>query len=164
MDNRRASKIVKAGFQHKMAITLVLVALLSTNLVTQSAFVLERWLGSFYPDVDVFWVAMAALQVVTIAVMYGIGLRISYRIAGPVYAMERRLRQMQKGDLAQSLTLRDGDQFGEAADTLNETIADYGERIVKLREMTATLTEQQSSSELDALQGELDWYITRKPE
>lgn len=49
---------------------------------------------------------------------------ISHKIAGPMYKMTNFLRDIRNGGAIHELTFRDGDQFQEVAEELNETL-DY---------------------------------------
>ncbi len=51
-----------------------------------------------------------------------VSILISHKIAGPMYKMTMFLRSIREGGAIHELTFRDGDQFEEVAEELNETL------------------------------------------
>lgn len=69
--------------------------------------------------------AMFLLFMIIIAVLcltFVAGIIISHKIAGPMYKMTMFLQKIREGGVIHELTFRDGDQFEEVAEELNETL------------------------------------------
>lgn len=69
--------------------------------------------------------AMFLLFMIIIAVLcltFVAGIIISHKIAGPMYKMTMFLQKIREGGAIHELTFRDGDQFEEVAEELNETL------------------------------------------
>ncbi len=54
-----------------------------------------------------------------------ISLRVSHKIAGPVYKLRKRIREAAQGDWGPALNFRNADHFSELADDFNELRAKY---------------------------------------
>ena len=68
---------------------------------------------------------MFLLFMVILAVLcltFVLGILISHKIAGPMYKMTMFLQKIREGGVIHELTFRDGDQFEEVAEELNETL------------------------------------------
>lgn len=75
-------------------------------------------------------VVLLAFLGVTIAVT----LYVSHKIGGPLYRLGRSLENIGSGDLSFSVNLREHDQLGDFAATLNGTIENLRERVVQIQE------------------------------
>ena len=160
MKTRRSQIIIKADFQQKLIMYMVLIALITINVIIMVAEVLDNRFGSDASLFSLFYISVAVMEVVAVAIIYFVSRDISFRIAGPVYALERTIRGMGEGKLDQTLKLRARDQFTEVANELNQVMHDYCERIHRAKELSRQLDATQNSDQSAALRRELDWFLT----
>jgi methyl-accepting chemotaxis protein len=161
MHEQRKQVIIKNEFQYKLILSTLLITLITLNVIIMAAFLFERTFGSMGLPFNVFNMSVVAMEIVAVVVVFFIGRRISFRIAGPVYALERTLNNMNQGDLVQILRLRAGDQFVEAADTINAVIGNYRQRLADMQavvESNDSLTPEQVA----VLREQLNWFVTEK--
>ena len=124
--NRRRRYWINSKFQMKylrMILLLELVVMAVTAVVTLSlAFFLfnpayEAGIG--WSRIFIGFVGFAL--VVGVAFIY-LGVRLSHRICGPVYRMQRVLEAVRNGEDPGPVTLRDGDELQELAEDLKMTV------------------------------------------
>jgi methyl-accepting chemotaxis protein len=163
MHEQRKQVIIKNEFQYKLILSTLLITLITLNVIIMSAFLLENRYGSTGLPFNVFNMSIVAMEIVAVVVVFFIGRRISFRIAGPVFALERTLKNMNQGDLVQTLKLRTGDQFLETADVINEVIGTYRERLADVQGTLAS-NESLTPDQVVALREQLNWFVTEKVE
>ncbi|PCJ19811.1 MAG: hypothetical protein COB02_06380 [Candidatus Cloacimonadota bacterium] len=170
MQSKRTKYFVKPGFQKKMMILMILLVAIAVNLVGGLCFglitaTLEDELLSqngFLHSMDYTQIALLKTKLfeyifprilmaeaVTIFVLSFLTLRLTHHIAGPVYRIESNLKEMAEGNFSLKTTFREGDEFKELADALNnfsEVICDQQElQKSKISQLLATdLTKEQS--------------------
>ncbi len=159
MTIKRTQVIIKNEFQHKLILSTLLITLITLNVIIMGASILEGMFGSEDAFINVFNVSVAGMELVAVVMVFFISRRISFRIAGPVYAIERTLKGMGQGDLAQRLRLRPGDQFVEVCDAINDVLSNYQERIASLQAVLAANPEL-SAEQRRRLVDELKWFMT----
>ena len=159
MIQKRSKVIIKDKFQHQLIMSTLLITLITLNVIILAAFALDSLYGSKDALVNVFTVSVAVMEVVAVVVVFYISRRISFHIAGPIYAIERTLKGMQQGNLVQILNLRSGDNFGEVAVAVNDVMSCYRERIGKLQSALEVNSEL-SPDQLQQLREELAWFAT----
>ena len=163
MEKKRNQVIIKNEFQQKLILNTLLITLITLNVIIIAAFLLDDMFGSPDHMFSVFNVSVAAMELIAVVIVYYIGRKISFHIAGPVYAIERTLKSMNEGDLAQTLKLRPGDHFVEVSDAINEVITGYRGRLQRAQ----TLLDGQetlSAEQIATLRDELNWFVTEKEE
>lgn len=69
----------------------------------------------------IFWIILLAVLVLLVAVGF-YGLRLSHRVAGPVYAFSRHLDFIRRGVYYNDLKLRKRDEFKNLANSFNATL------------------------------------------
>ncbi len=164
MKKQRNQVIIKNEFQKKLIMSTLLITLITLNVIIMTAFLIDSIYGSKDAMFDVFSLAVACLELVAVVIVYYVGRKISFHIAGPVYAIERTLKQMDGGDLAQSLKLRPGDHFVEVADAINSVIANYRERIIRVDAILKDGVNELTPIQAQLLRDEMKWFITvREP-
>ena len=161
MDSRRSQIIIKRKFQQRLIIYVISIALITINVILMVAELLDTRFGSDTSLFSLFHVSVGLMEVVAVFIIYFVSRRISFRIAGPVYALERTIRDMGEGNLDQTLQLRTRDQFVEVADELNRMMHNYRERIHRAQALARQLDARESSEQSAALQRELDWFVTQ---
>jgi methyl-accepting chemotaxis protein len=161
MHEKRKQVIIKNEFQYKLILSTLLITLITLNVIIIAAFLLEHAFGSMGLPFSVFNMSVVGMEIAAVVIVFFIGRRISFRIAGPVYALERTLNIMNEGDLTQTLRLRAGDQFVEASEVINGVMGNYRERLATMQGVLAgndSLTPEQVAS----LREQLSWFITEK--
>ena len=163
MTTKRNQVIIKNEFQQRLIQSTLLITLITLNVIIIVASILDEMFGSREALFNVFNTSVAAMEVIAVVIVYFIGRKISFHIAGPVYAIERTLNKMNDGDLAQQLKLRPSDHFVEVSDSINELLVNYRDRISvaqQILDSNESLTGEQTA----ALQAELAWFVTKKDE
>ncbi len=161
MHEKRKQVIIKSEFQYKFILNTLLITLITLNVIIMAAFLLEGKFGAMGLPFSVFNMSVVAMELVAVVVVFFIGRSISFRIAGPVYAIERTLNIMNEGDLTQTLRLRAGDQFVEASDVINRVIGNYRERLASVQGILAS-NDPLTPEQLAALREQLSWFVTEK--
>ena len=159
MKNQRSQIMIKSHFQQRLILSTLLITLIALNGILIIAGLLDARFGGNVV-VDIFRLSVAVMEIMTVIIVFFISRRISFHIAGPVYAVERTLRHMAEGSLTQRLNLRKGDQFGEVAEVINEVLAAYQTRIGEaqaLLDAGPELTAEQQTR----LAEHLRWFATR---
>jgi len=67
------------------------------------------------------------------------GVFLSNRIAGPIYHVNKSLKEIKKGDLRTRTYFRKHDEFKDLYQDLNYVIGDFEESITKMKEVIASL-------------------------
>jgi hypothetical protein len=67
-------------------------------------------------------ITLSLIQLGLLGFLFVVCIRVSHRIAGPMYKLRLFLEHIRDGGEIYPLSFRDGDQFHEVASDLNETI------------------------------------------
>ena len=160
MENKRSQVIIKNEFQQRLILNTVLITLITLNVIIIGAFSLDNMFATKDDLFSVFSISVAVMEVLAVIVVFFIGRKISFHIAGPVYAIERTLKSMNDGNLAQQLRLRSGDHFVEVSDEINDVIDSYRVRITRVQALVDG-SDTLAGPELQKLREELAWFKTR---
>jgi len=151
--NRRKNYFVKASFQRKFilkfcslvvlgsAISGAILYFLSRDSVT-TAFVDSRMVmvgtaNYILPALlsssiaSIFLISIAT----TIAIMY-----ISNRIAGPLFKIEKSVKELGEGDLRLRINLRSTDEITEMANSINGMTENFNKHLVEIKERSHNLS------------------------
>lgn len=161
MQNQRSKVMIKNDFQHRLILSTLLITLITLNIIITGATMLDYLYGESAGIFNVFTVSVAVMELLAVAVVYFVSRRISFHIAGPVYAIERTLNSMNEGDVALRLKLRDGDHFTEVADAINDVLGTYQNRIGAMKALVDQ-EGQLSPEQQRELAEQLSWFVTRK--
>ncbi len=159
MAEQRKQLRVKKEFQDRIIFDVILVIFILVNLlIVFSVFAVET-----VQDMGRLKMTLAAGLAIGefggLAVIYYLGLRTSHKIAGPVFALERRMDGLASGDLATRLQFRQGDHFKETADKLNSTVDVLRGKVSSIRDHVEALQSTLGqSAPLDGLIAELDFF------
>lgn len=153
MSNRRRVLKIKNQFQDQMILELMIVIFVFINaLVIVSFFALDT-----IQDISrlkfTLAVALTLGEMGGLVILYYYTLRQSHRIAGPVYLLEKRLREIGSGNLSGKLHLRKGDYFQDTGALFNESIDHLRGRMLDLRQSAQALKEKSERGEADSA----DW-------
>lgn len=117
------------GFGAVTVIAIACQALVFAAVMTRFAASLP--LGSSYIVAGLpkaLMVALAVSVVLVVPSLVLLGVRMTFRIAGPLYRMEQHLRAVADGEDVEPCTIRKGDQLQDFCGLLNEALAAAEER------------------------------------
>ncbi len=162
MSDARSIIMIKREFQHNLMLQTVLSTFITLNVIILLGFYVSDFFADDDSMVDKFPLVLAVLEVIGVTVVYFVSQRISFHIAGPVYAIERTLRSIQEGNLMVTLRLRPGDSFMDAADTVNDTTTVLRERMIEIKAAADVL--RGDAPGVAHLKELLDFYTTEEEE
>ncbi|MEE2670457.1 MAG: hypothetical protein VYA54_02035 [Bdellovibrionota bacterium] len=139
MANNRRIFIINPEFQYKFCLIICGIVFLVSLLYPVVVYDLIRMLETNYQEIqaslpagspqinfeELYKGTMFILFLIIAAVLcltFVASILISHKIAGPMYKMTMFLRSIREGGAIHELTFRDGDQFEEVAEELNETL------------------------------------------
>lgn len=148
---------IKRQMQLRLLFSVMAVSLLSLGLATAIFyFYSDQELGRSFKEfhVNARNFLDFLLPVVIVAFLLGFlvagGLAVFFphRIAGPLYRVEKDLKEkVSGGDLTVRFSIRKGDEVGDLADALNTMVEGLRLKMVKIKKVShelATLTTQQA--------------------
>ena len=143
---RRKNHFIKRDFQTRFILKFCLLVLVSvvisalllfffsqgtlTSSFQQSRLIIENTSLAILPAI--LYTSLITLAWLSVATIF-VTLFISHRIAGPLFRLERELREIGQGDLTKSVVLRRKDQTAELARCINDVAASLREKIVDIR-------------------------------
>ena len=144
MPNRRHTVVINKPFQYQYALLIVSAVVLLTNIALMAL--------RYYPETPLVITTnvaliIAALELVLICGVWYVGLKISHRIAGPVYVFTRELDKLANGDLRARMRLRKKDQFMHAAALMNTSLDLLESRIREIQEISTQLNHEGLSAD-----------------
>jgi len=164
MENRRHHLIILGTFQRKIITTAVLSAILLINVVLITWFLIDPVLISRIDTSDILVIAL--VEVAIIATISILSLLASNKIAGPMYAFDKVLKEIRGGDLSARLHLRPGDICHRVASEMNETFDDLDSRItvlkdnlIRLQQLECHDTAQQAL--IEEMKSQLDHFTNQ---
>lgn len=165
MEEQRHTVIVKNHFQHRIILNTVLMTFITLNIIIILGYLVSDYFAAFELSKSSLSIALAALELVALVIVYLVSRRISFRIAGPVYAIEKKMRTFADGDLTVHITLRKEDYFHEVSNSVNQTIDNFHEHIDAIKENVTQLKQELiehkvDSPRVEALLAELSFFKT----
>ncbi|MFQ5596840.1 MAG: hypothetical protein ACE5GK_02200 [Nitrospiria bacterium] len=144
LPNRRQKKYINRQIQGRIAAIVVLNGLMYIFLLSVLIFAplayriysenitpeLQQAADAFLALHEHFWPAIFIL----LSVIGLHSIRISHRMAGPVYRFKETFKEMQRGDLSTHITLRSGDFFVDLMEEFNKTTISLREGFKGLKE------------------------------
>ncbi len=182
---KRKQYLVAKKFQLKYVGLILLLMFLTAALCSYvvyytSMLMMGAKLANVYPQGRLLYIVKAVnfrilLSVILVTPLVGVmGIFLSHRIAGPIYRMEKFLRNMADGDFSSRLVLRQNDELKNLADGINylsdslkSTITSYKASLNKVAGELERLKKSSSpnndninrlESELKSLSKELERY------
>ena len=93
---KRRQKYVKRQFQHSMLLQALLTTFIIVNIIVMAIF----WAMDSFSDLHQLKIYLAgtivSLEIIGFIASYKLNLEASHRIAGPIFSMERCLRNVEK--------------------------------------------------------------------
>lgn len=146
MSKNRRSVInysIKRQMQFRLLLRVMLIALIATGLTTAFFyFYSNQEIGQSFKQfhiqarsfLDLLLPAIIIALAIGIIMAFIMALFFPHRIAGPLYRMERELKErVGEGDLTVKFSLRKGDEVGDLADALNIMIEKLKLKIGRIR-------------------------------
>ena len=140
----------QTGFIFRFVLVLILGAVLSvviTLLTTTSTLtssyngarlVIEKTSWAILPSV-IMTHLVSTLVVGVVAIV--VTLLVSHKIAGPMFRFEKDIEEISEGNLQKKIHIRDGDQFGKVAKSLNVMVENLNKRVTEVRQELDELVE-----------------------
>ena len=94
---------------------------------------------------DLLWPVILAGAGVSLLSGAALALFLPQKIAGPIFRVQKGLKQIQTGDLTEKIILRKGDVLVDLAESVNAMTADYQTRIQALKGFQQELGDIASS-------------------
>ncbi|RCX23903.1 methyl-accepting chemotaxis protein [Thioalbus denitrificans] len=167
-EERRHQLFVNKQFQYRYVLLTVSIAIILVNALTVIGILL------YGPHIKggIAWyhtAILAAIEVILLLTVFYFSARESHRLAGPMFAISRRLERLGSGDLYSRLKLRQGDHFHEIAETLNDNVGMLRQRVETIEALVATLDhhadpDSEAGQTLARLRGELEHLATAPPQ
>jgi len=157
VSERRKQYLINKGYQNRIVAGLVF----SIVLVINSVVIVDYFspVPILIERLTVFQGLLLGLsELVVVLVTYVLGVRMTHRVAGPVYSMAHTLEHMGEGDLSFRIHLRKADYFQDVGEELNESIARLRSRVVEIKATVKKLEAQLPADqpEIVELVAELD--------
>ena len=134
---RRTQYLVDRGYQLRF-VTRVFVVVLVVAVVSALISTGLLWMNMYRPDLEQSTTLIAALiavattllveLLISIPLVYFLGIRQSHRVVGPVNRMKRVLEAIGAGDFSQRIIVRRGDALEDMAKTINQMAERLGQR------------------------------------
>ena len=166
--HRRKQKIINKHYQVHEALIWIMASIILINLSLIAVSLGAGWnlLGS-HPLRN--GLMLAGIEAIVIWLSFYLSISHSHKVAGPVYALERELRRMGKGDLTQHLQFREGDQFFSSAEAFNGTRRSLCDQIRTIQDMAdqlanAKIDNTEAQQLITQLRKQLGFFKTRNEE
>ncbi len=156
---RRLNYSIKRQMQMRLFLKVLSVVLL--GLVLSSAiffYMSNQEVGETYRQfhiqarnfLDFLLPGIAIAFMVGLVVAISIALFFPHKIAGPLYRIEREVKEMVgEGDLRVRFTVRDGDEVGDLADALNTMVGKLRTKIERLNAVADELSALSEDQNID---------------
>lgn len=150
MENNRNTIVVNAEYQYRLAAFAVSIAILATNILLIAGALAPQLVGFEFIVTQKGAFVVAGIQVFLLVLVWFISIRLSHRVAGPIYAFNLALEKVERGDLTVHLALREKDEFKEIADSMNRAISATRARLVSVQkkiELVRACSDHQETQE-----------------
>jgi len=141
MGEKRKSIIVKRKFQHNIALIITLALFILINILFVVGYFIVESMTDIQQLKETLAYVIAAVELVSLGLIYRLSIKESHRIAGPLFVLERSLKNIKEGELNFTMSLRSHDHFHETADIFNETLTDLKRRIGDSQTLATQLRE-----------------------
>ena len=124
----RSRKLIKPRLQLELSLVFgglsvlacLLMGLLFNSLLSQATSSMPQG-GEYLVDLlpSIFAKAVLVAGGLVLPLTVGVGILMTFRVAGPVYRMEQHLRSVLRGETVRPCMIRKGDKFQELCDLIN---------------------------------------------
>lgn len=132
---KRKKILVKKSFQFAYVgkiLLIELIAVSTTALLVSYLFLYvfnDATMVSTGPWGKGILLSTCVLAIILVVILFWLGLRISHKIAGPMYRFETTFREVQNGNLNARVYLRDGDEMKPLANAFNAMLDVVSEKV-----------------------------------
>ncbi|MEO5667272.1 MAG: hypothetical protein ABIR96_04360 [Bdellovibrionota bacterium] len=175
---RRKKLLIEKDFQYRFTLKLCLISgaifavftaislffiRLSYEMLIQSALIqMPEMVTKLRWEFRSLSMAMIVSWVLFVGAIFVVGVLYTQRIAGPVYALRRRLQDLSKDLTFHKLKLRQGDEFHSLEATYNRAIEAIGEHLTGLEASTRRAREHLVNSAPREALDELNQLIEKR--
>jgi methyl-accepting chemotaxis protein len=150
---RRKQYFIKPGFQSRLTAIFILIVIIVANIVGALVygFSVEKLESNLVEEaklpVDSKQLGQALLpgviiaELISIFVVAFICIFVTHTIAGPVYRMEKVVRNIGEGDLTHFIKLRPKDELKDLADAMNEMTMGLRNKVISFKENVAQIRD-----------------------
>lgn len=150
---RRKKYFIKPGFQSRLTAIFILIVIIVANIVGALVygFSVEKLESNLVEEaklpVDSKQLGQALLpgviiaELISIFVVAFICIFVTHTIAGPVYRMEKVVRNIGEGDLTHFIKLRPKDELKDLADAMNEMTMGLRNKIIEFKDNVNQIQE-----------------------
>lgn len=150
---RRKKYFIKPGFQSRLTAIFILIVIIVANIVGALVygFSVEKLESNLVEEaklpVDSKQLGQALLpgviiaELISIFVVAFICIFVTHTIAGPVYRMEKVVRNIGEGDLTHFIKLRPKDELKDLADAMNEMTMGLRNKIISFKENVSSMRD-----------------------
>lgn len=165
---RRKKYFIKPGFQSRLTAIFILIVIIVANIVGALVygFSVEKLENKLVEEsklpIDSKQLGQALLPGVIIAelmsifVVAFICIFVTHTIAGPVYRMERVVRNIGEGDLTHFTKLRPKDELKDLADAMNDMTMGLRNKIISFKENLSQINDGIVSAKASGKMDRLD--------
>lgn len=165
---RRKKYFIKPGFQSRLTAIFILIVIIVANIVGALVygFSVEKLESNLVEEaklpVDSKQLGQALLpgviiaELISIFVVAFICIFVTHTIAGPVYRMEKVVRNIGEGDLTHFIKLRPKDELKDLADAMNEMTMGLRNKVISFKESVAQIREGITFTKSSGNLGKLD--------
>jgi methyl-accepting chemotaxis protein len=165
---RRKKYFIKPGFQSRLTAIFILIVIIVANIVGALVygFSVEKLESNLVEEaklpVDSKQLGQALLpgviiaELISIFVVAFICIFVTHTIAGPVYRMEKVVRNIGEGDLTHFIKLRPKDELKDLADSMNEMTMGLRNKVISFKESVATIRDGITLAKTTGNLGKLD--------
>lgn len=141
MSERRKSLKINQPFQDRFLLEIVVLIFIVINVLLALMLHFGGSQGAGGLTISVALI-IGFVEFAALGFLYWYLLKSSHRIAGPIYALQGRLRELSKGDLTVALAFRKKDHFHETSESFNECVSELRSRLIVLRNAAETLRDK----------------------
>ncbi len=158
MVNQRKQIVINKNYQYQYTLGTVALAILLLNTFLILMFLLPGASTRSLPSSVIYTIAL--FEIVIIGVTWYGSLRVSHRVAGPVYVISREVQKLTAGDFTARIALRKKDKFQDVAQELNGSFSALDGRLARIKQMAGEIdssdwANEEQKNQLKALQSAL---------
>ncbi len=165
---RRKKYFIKPGFQSRLTAIFILIVIIVANIVGALVygFSVEKLENKLVEEsklpIDSKQLGQALLpgviiaELISIFVVAFICIFVTHTIAGPVYRMERVVRNIGEGDLTHFTKLRPKDELKDLADAMNDMTMGLRNKVINLKEVLSQIDESVATAKSTGKVDKLD--------
>lgn len=146
MGEQRKQLLVKKKFQQTMILEVLLITFILVNLIVCTSYFIIESVSETHTLKLYLAYSVASLEIIGFFIVYRYNLKVSHRIAGPVYRFESALQSLQEGDVSMEIRLRNKDEFQEIAAQFNKTVDLLREKILSAQEISQQLRKSDAGN------------------